>query len=146
MFEDFVAAQDRVLPDVLAELRAGRKASHWMWFIFPQLTALGRSDTARRFGISGLAEAKAYLAHPVLGPRLIGCTGIVNGVAGRTAHEIFGVPDDLKFRSSMTLFGRAADDPAPFRLALAKYYGGEEDPLTVELLERADGSPGQARG
>ena len=146
MFEHFVAAQDRVLPDVLAELRAGRKASHWMWFIFPQLTALGRSDTARRFGISGLAEAKAYLAHPVLGPRLIECTGIVNGVAGRTAHEIFGSPDDVKFRSSMTLFGRAADDPIPFRQALAKYYGGEEDPLTVALLERADGSPGQARG
>ena len=146
MFEHFVAAQDRVLPDVLAELRAGRKASHWMWFIFPQLTALGRSDTARRFGISGLAEAKAYLAHPVLGPRLIECTGIVNGVAGSTAYEIFGSPDDLKFRSSMTLFGRAADDPIPFRQALAKYFGGEEDPLTVALLERADGSPGQARG
>ena len=131
MLERFVTAQDRVYPDVLAELRAGYKTSHWMWFIFPQLTALGRSETARRFGIADLGEARAYLKHPVLGPRLIECTGIVNGVEGRTAHEIFHSPDDLKFRSSMTLFVRAADDPAPFRRALDKYYGGMEDPLTV---------------
>ena len=108
MLDHFVAAQDPVYAGVLAELRAGQKQRHWMWFIFPQLTALGRSDTARRFGLSGLGEARAYLGHPVLGPRLLECTGIVNGVSGRSAHEIFGSPDDLKLRSSMTLFALAA--------------------------------------
>ena len=132
MFEHFVTAQDRVYAEVLAELRAGQKSSHWMWFIFPQLTALGRSETARRFGIADLDEARAYLMHPVLGPRLVECTEIVNAVSGRTAHEIFHSPDDLKFRSSMTLFGRAAEDATPFRRALDKYYGGVEDPLTVD--------------
>lgn len=136
MFDHFVAAQDRVYPEVLSELRAGEKASHWMWFIFPQLTALGRSETARRFGIADLDAARAYLRHPVLGPRLLECTAIVNGVMGRTAHEIFGSPDELKFGSSMTLFGRAAEDNAPFIQALGKYYGGREDPLTVAELER----------
>jgi len=134
MFEHFVTAQDQVYPTVLAELRAGAKASHWMWFVFPQLTALGRSPTARHYGIADLEMARGYLAHPVLGARLLECTGIVNAVAGRTAHQIFGSPDDLKFRSSMTLFGRAAKDPAPFRRALDTYYGGEEDPLTVREL------------
>jgi len=134
MFEPFVAAQDPIYASVLAELRAGQKATHWMWFIFPQLRALGRSATALRFGIADLDEARAYLAHPVLGPRLRECTEAVNRVSGRTAHEIFGSPDDMKFRSSMTLFAHAADDPAPFRRALERYYDGLEDPVTVGLI------------
>jgi uncharacterized protein (DUF1810 family) len=136
MFEHFLAAQNPVYPRVLAELRAGEKQTHWMWFIFPQLTALGRSQTAIRYGIADLDTARAYLSHPVLGARLRECTDIVNAVTGRTAHEIFGSPDDLKFRSSMTLFSRAA--PAPdgdaFRDALDRYYRGAPDPLTLDLI------------
>ena len=134
MFEHFIGAQEPVYAQVLAELRAGRKASHWMWFIFPQLTALGRSATALRYGIDDLGTAQAYLRHAVLGPRLVECTRLVLGVDGRTAHEIFGSPDDLKFRSSMTLFGRADPGQPAFAEALAKYYDGIEDPRTVELL------------
>lgn len=134
MFEHFITAQDPIYADVLAELRTGEKATHWMWFIFPQLRALGRSPTALRFGIANLDEARAYLLHPLLGVRLIECTEIVNAVSGLTAHEIFASPDDMKFRSSMTLFAHAADDPAPFRRALQKYYGGVEDPLTLAEL------------
>src|SRR4051794_34023027 len=103
----FVAAQAPVYATVLAELRAGRKQSHWMWFVFPQLAGLGRSPTATFYGLPGLDEARAYLAHDVLGPRLVECTGLVNAVTGRSAHEIFGTPDDLKFRSCVTLFQRA---------------------------------------
>ena len=134
MFEHFITAQDPIYADVLAELRTGEKATHWMWFIFPQLRALGRSPTALRFGIANLDEARAYLLHPLLGLRLIECTEIVNAVSGLTAHEIFASPDDMKFRSSMTLFAHAADDAAPFRRALAKYYDGIEDPLTLAEL------------
>ena len=134
MFEHFIGAQEPVYAQVLAELRAGRKASHWMWFIFPQLTALGRSATALRYGIDDLGTAQAYLRHAVLGPRLVECTRLVLGVDGRTAHEIFGSPDDLKFRSSMTLFGRADPGQPAFAEALAKYYDGIEDPRTLELL------------
>ena len=134
MFEHFTQAQEPVYAQVLAELRAGRKASHWMWFIFPQLTALGRSATALRYGIDDLATARDYLRHAVLGPRLVECTRLVLGVDGRTAHEIFGSPDDLKFRSSMTLFGRADPGQPAFAEALAKYYDGIEDPRTLELL------------
>ncbi len=134
MLEHFVAAQDPIYPTVLAELRAGDKQTHWMWFIFPQLRALGRSPTAQRYGLADLTEAKAYLAHQLLGPRLRECTAAMLGVEGRSAHDILGSPDDLKFRSSMTLFFQAAVDPAPFRAALDKYYGGELDPRTVELL------------
>jgi uncharacterized protein (DUF1810 family) len=134
-FEEFIQAQDFVWPQVLAELRAGAKRTHWMWFVFPQLRELGRSERARFYGISGLDEAKAYLKHPVLGARLVECTGIVNGVVGRSAREIFGSPDDLKFRSCVTLFGRAGGGEV-FSAALAKYYGGIEDAATVELLRR----------
>lgn len=134
MFEHFVTAQDPVYATVLAELRAGLKETHWMWFIFPQLTALGRSPTALRFGIADLDEARAYLGHPVLGARLIECAEIVSGIDGGTAHQIFSSPDDMKLRSSMTLFAHAATDPAPFRRVLAKYYGGVEDPLTLAAL------------
>jgi uncharacterized protein (DUF1810 family) len=134
MFEHFVTAQDPVYAAVLAELAAGRKRTHWMWFIFPQLRALGRSERAIRYGLADLKEAKAYLAHAVLGARLNECTRLVNGIEGRTAHAIFGSPDDMKFRSSMTLFARAAPKEPAFRAALEQYYGGEEDPLTLSLL------------
>jgi uncharacterized protein (DUF1810 family) len=131
----FAAAQSAVFGGVCAELAAGRKQSHWMWFIFPQLRGLGSSPMAQRFAIGSLAEARACLAHPLLGERLRSCTQLVNRVEGRTVQAIFGYPDDLKFRSSMTLFARAAaGDSEPFREALAKYYAGEEDPLTLELL------------
>jgi uncharacterized protein (DUF1810 family) len=126
--ERFVEAQDRVYGRVLAELRSGAKASHWMWFVFPQLAGLGSSPMARRFAISGRDEAAAYAAHPVLGPRLRDCTRLVNAVEGRTAHQIFGSPDDMKFRSSMTLFADCAGEPQVFRDAIAKYFAGEPDP------------------
>ena len=134
MLDPFLAAQNPVYATVCAELRTGRKQSHWMWFIFPQLRALGRSPTALKFGLADLAEARAYIAHPVLGERLRDCTGLVNAVEGKSAHEIFGSPDDLKFRSCMTLFARASSDNGIFVTALAKYFGGEPDPLTLELI------------
>jgi len=131
----FVEAQEPVIEDVKSELRSGRKRTHWMWYVFPQLKGLGSSRLSRRYAISSRAEADAYLAHPVLGPRLRECTALVNGVEGRSATEIFGSPDDLKFRSSMTLFDAVADDPTPFETALERYYGGEPDPKTLELLD-----------
>jgi uncharacterized protein (DUF1810 family) len=130
----FVDAQGPVYESVLAELRAGRKRTHWMWFIFPQLKALGRSSTAQHYGIDGLEEARAYLAHDVLGPRLRECSRLAAAVQGRSADQVFGYPDDLKLRSSMTLFARCADDPAEFVAVLDRYYGGEEDAATVGLL------------
>jgi uncharacterized protein (DUF1810 family) len=130
----FVKAQEPVFAQVRAELREGQKASHWMWFVFPQLKGLGHSGMAERFGIASRQEAEAYLAHPVLGPRLRECTQLVNLVEGRSVQEIFGYPDDLKFRSSMTLFSRAAEDNEVFVNALQKYFGGEPDPLTLALL------------
>ena len=133
-FTRFVDAQEPVFPEVLKELRAGRKTSHWMWFIFPQIEGLGHSSTARYFAIRSLDEAKAYLRHPMLGPRLRECARLVNAVEGRTASQIFGYPDDLKFRSSMTLFAQATDDNAEFVEAIRKYFGGEFDAATVERL------------
>jgi uncharacterized protein (DUF1810 family) len=130
----FVEAQDPVFDSVCAELRAGRKSSHWMWFIFPQLKGLACSATAERFAISCLAEAEAYLQHPVLGARLQTATGLVNAVQGKSIHQILGSPDDLKFRSSMTLFSRATRNHAIFIEALQKYYAGEPDPITVQFL------------
>ncbi|HXZ54798.1 MAG TPA: DUF1810 domain-containing protein [Burkholderiales bacterium] len=133
----FLEAQHRCYTRVLEELAAGAKTSHWMWFIFPQLRGLGASATARRFGLSGLEEARAYLAHPILGARLRECARGVLAVEARSAHQIFGSPDDLKLRSCLTLFAAAAS-PSPedqvFSAALARYYGGEPDPLTVQLL------------
>jgi uncharacterized protein (DUF1810 family) len=134
MFEAFVRAQDPIYGQVLAELSAGEKRSHWMWFIFPQLKGLGRSATALRYGLDHLQMAQDYLRHDVLGPRLLECTRAVLGVSGRTAHQIFGSPDDLKFRSSMTLFSRADPEQQVFAEALAKYYDGIEDVRTLELL------------
>ena len=131
----FVEAQAPVHDRALAELKAGRKQSHWMWFVFPQITGLGRSPMAQHYAIQNLAEARAYLAHPLLGARLRECTQAVLDVEGKTAHEIFGSPDDLKFRSSMTLFAHAAPDEELFRAALEKYFDGEEDALTVDKLQ-----------
>jgi uncharacterized protein (DUF1810 family) len=125
----FRAAQEQIYPTVIDEIRAGVKRSHWMWFIFPQVAGLGRSRTAERYAISGRAEARAYLDDPVLGPRLLECTAAVRDLD----HQMFGFPDDLKLRSSMTLFARVADDPAPFEAVLAKFFDGP-DPRTVELL------------
>jgi uncharacterized protein (DUF1810 family) len=133
-FQRFVDAQDPVFESVCSELRAGRKTSHWMWFVFPQLKGLGRSAASERFAISSLAEAEAFLKHPILGPRLRTATGLVNAVQGRSIHDILGSPDDLKFRSAMTLFARATHDNAIFVEALQKYYAGEPDPITVQLL------------
>jgi uncharacterized protein (DUF1810 family) len=136
--ERYVRAQDPVFAQVCAELAAGRKQSHWMWFIFPQFRGLGSSPMAQRYAIGSLAEARAYLAHPLLAERLRTCTQLVNRVEGRTAQAIFGYPDYLKFRSSMTLFARAAAGASePFDEALAKYFAGEADPLTRELLNHS---------
>jgi uncharacterized protein (DUF1810 family) len=131
----FVDAQDPLIERISAELAAGKKRSHWMWFVFPQIQGLGHSDMARRFAISSVAEARAYLAHPVLGERLRTLTQIVNEVEGRSVEQIFGFPDDLKFHSSMTLFAHAAIDKTPFEDALNKYFGGEADSETVKRLE-----------
>ena len=130
----FVDAQEGVYEQACAELRAGRKRSHWMWFVFPQIRGLGSSPTAVRFAISGMEEARAYLEHPVLGPRLRKCTGIVVGVEGRSVEEIFGYPDDLKFHSSMTLFAKAAAEAGVFGEALEKYFGGRMDRGTLERI------------
>ncbi|HEV2272451.1 MAG TPA: DUF1810 domain-containing protein [Steroidobacteraceae bacterium] len=132
--EHFVQAQEPVIDQVLAELRAGRKTSHWMWFVFPQIQGLGHSPTAQRFAIASRDEAAAYLQHPVLGPRLRECTRLVNEIQRRSIEEIFGYPDYLKFRSSMTLFAHAAADNQVFVAALDKYFGGEYDPLTLDRL------------
>jgi len=131
----FVAAQDLVFDTVLAELRAGRKQTHWMWFVFPQLRALGRSPTANFYGIGSIEEARAYLLHPLLAERLTRAVDAVLGVSGCSAHEIFGSPDDLKFCSSMTLFNEAAGATEDrFRLALQRFFAGHPDPRTLELL------------
>jgi uncharacterized protein (DUF1810 family) len=132
--ERFVEAQEGVYPRVCGELRAGHKRSHWMWFIFPQVRGLGASPTAQRFGISCADEARAYLRHSILGARLRECTQLVLDIQGRSAHEIFGSPDELKFRSCMTLFARTSAE-ALFPSALQKYFAGEADSLTLERLE-----------
>ena len=129
----FVDAQSAVYRQVCAELVAGRKMSHWMWFVFPQLKGLGHSATAQHYGIGSQAEAQAYWAHPVLGARLKQCTGLVLAVDGRSAHEIFGSPDDLKFRSCMTLFAHATSE-ALFSRALEKFFDGRPDAATLDLL------------
>jgi uncharacterized protein (DUF1810 family) len=129
----FVGAQAGVIDAVRDELRSGRKRSHWMWFVFPQLAGLGSSSTAQFYGIASLDEARAYLAHPVLGPRLRECCELMLAVPGKSAHEILGSPDDLKFRSCLTLFGVAAPQEQVFRQALARFYEAQPDPRTVAL-------------
>jgi uncharacterized protein (DUF1810 family) len=130
----FADAQEGVIDDVRAELSAGRKRSHWMWFVFPQIAGLGHSDMARHYAIQSRAEAQAYLAHPVLGARLVELTRVLNGLQNRRADAIFGYPDDLKFHSSMTLFARTADDPAVFDEALRRFFGGQDDQATLSRL------------
>jgi uncharacterized protein (DUF1810 family) len=132
----FVIAQAPVFPVVLAELKAGRKRTHWMWFIFPQLRGLGRSAMATFYGIASLHVARAYLAHSILGPRLELCTQIVLELEQGSLHDIFGSPDDMKFQSSMTLFAVGAADPVSvFYRALDRWCGGILDPHTLDLLE-----------
>jgi uncharacterized protein (DUF1810 family) len=133
--ERFIDAQEPVYQRVLAELRQGEKRSHWMWFIFPQYAGLGRSETAQYYAIQSLDEARAYLAHPLLGTRLRECVAILLELQERTAEEIFGYPDVLKLHSSLTLFELASDDDLFIRV-LDKYYGGERDPATLRLLDR----------
>jgi uncharacterized protein (DUF1810 family) len=133
--ERFVTAQAPVHDRALKVLRAGRKQSHWMWFVFPQIAGLGHSAMAQTYAIESLGEARAYLAHPLLGARLRECCEAVMAVPGKSAHEIFGSPDDLKFRSCLTLFAHAAPNEALFRAALNKYFDGEEDALTLEKMQ-----------
>ena len=130
----FVEAQDRVYASVLEELAAGNKTTHWMWFVFPQLKALSRSSIAKQFGIESGCEALAYWQHPVLGTRLKECTELVLATGGKTAHEIFSSPDDPKFRSCMTLFAQVVLETPVFRQALERFYGGQPDENTLELL------------
>jgi uncharacterized protein (DUF1810 family) len=134
----FVRAQEGVHARALDELRAGRKTSHWMWFVFPQLTGLGRSAVAQQYGIDGVEEARTYLDHPVLGPRLREAAAVAEAAPARSADELLGGIDAMKLRSSMTLFARAADDPAPFRAVLDRWYAGTEDPVTLRLLHLDD--------
>lgn len=131
----FIQAQNPIYRDVLAELSAGSKRSHWMWFIFPQIAGLGLSAMSQRYAIASPAEARAYLAHPVLGPRLAECTALVIAVEGRSIHAILGAPDDAKFRSSMTLFGAVSDAPI-FGEAIDRYFGGGRDDATLEILAK----------
>lgn len=134
----FVSAQDRVWPEVSAELAAGAKTSHWMWFVFPQLKSLGRSGTARYYGITSLDEARAYGRHPVLGARLRACCGQLQRLRGLAAVDVFGTVDALKLRSCLTLFEQAVPDEPVFGLLLAQYCGGERDPLTRQALRASE--------
>lgn len=133
--ERFLDAQDGVFDQVVKELAAGQKLGHWMWYIFPQITGLGRSFTAQRYAISCREEAVAYIGHPILGDRLRQCTRLVNSIASHNIEQIFGYPDNLKFRSSMTLFKASSVDNDLFREALKKYFGGNPDQLTLNILK-----------
>jgi uncharacterized protein (DUF1810 family) len=130
----FLEAQEGDFDRALAEIRSGRKRSHWIWYIFPQIDGLGSSSTSRHYAIKSLEEAKAYLAHPVLGPRLLECAEAVLGARGRSAHDIFGSPDDLKVRSCATLFAQVSPAGSVFERLLTKYYDGKPDELTLDLL------------
>lgn len=132
----FVSAQERVYATVLEELRSGRKQSHWMWYIFPQIDGLGYSTTSKRYAIKSRAEASAYLQHPLLGNRLVECSEIVLQITGRSASAIFGAPDDMKLRSSMTLFAAVPESGPVFAQILEKYFGGQPDRRTLDLLDK----------
>lgn len=136
----FLSAQEQVYGTVIAELMSGRKQSHWMWFIFPQVRGLGVSPAAYRYGIRDRDEAREYLDHPVLGARLRQCTTIVNGIENRTALQIFGTPDDMKFCSSMTLFELVSDAHSVFSRAIEKYYAGRRDTLTLDMVIPCNGT------
>lgn len=131
----FLLAQEGVYPGVVSELKAGQKHTHWMWFIFPQADGLGMSETTRFYAVKSRAEAKAFLAHPVLGARLLECTSLLLLQKDRTAHQIFGSPDEFKLQSCMTLFSAVSDDPKMFERVLARYYNGQPDMRTIEILE-----------
>ena len=135
VLDRFLQAQEPVWPRVIAELQAGKKRTHWMWFVFPQIKGLGRSDMAQRYAIQSVAEARAYLAHPVLGSRIHECCHILLGLKTSLALDVFGTPDDLKLRSSMTLFGDASPPGSVFDAVLHKYFAGHKDPLTLDLLK-----------
>ena len=130
----FLKAQEPVYAAVLRELRSGRKRTHWMWFVFPQLAGLGHSFMATHYGLADLDQARLYLRHPVLGARLKECTRLMNALEGRSAYDILGDPDETKFRSSMTLFKRAGPSGGVFATALARYFAGEEDEVTLARL------------
>jgi uncharacterized protein (DUF1810 family) len=130
----------------LDELKGGRKLTHWMWFVFPQLAGLGQSFMATKFAIGSLDEAKAYMAHPVLGPRMRACVATLNGLEGKSAYDIFGIPDDLKLHSSLTLFARATDDNGEFLAALDKYYEGKPDYASLGLLGHGAGDDPEPPG
>jgi uncharacterized protein (DUF1810 family) len=132
----FIDAQNGVYTSVLEELRAGEKRSHWMWFVFPQIRGLGGTPTSRAYAISSRDEAKAYSEHPILGARLRECTQLLMAVKDRTAEQIFTYPDNLKFRSCLTLFEESATEPGIFRAALLRYFGGKPDPLTLDILNK----------
>lgn len=136
----FVDAQASIYPRVVAELTAGAKTSHWMWFVFPQVAGLGFSSMSIKYAIASAAEAIAYWHHPILGARLRECVGLLLAVEGRTALQIFGTPDDLKLRSSLTLFSRAVPEDTSFEQALAKYFDGRADPRTLEMLRPSPGA------
>jgi uncharacterized protein (DUF1810 family) len=133
--ERFVRAQARTYEVALAEIRSGRKRSHWMWYVFPQVAGLGVSETSKHYAIGSAAEARAYLAHPVIGPRLVECVEAVLKVQGRSAREIFGSPDDRKLRSCATLFAQVSPPKSVFERLPEKYYEGEQDARTLELLK-----------
>jgi len=132
----FLAAQDPIYPGALSEIRSGRKRTHWMWFVFPQAIGLGTSHTAQHYAIRSMDEARAYLAHPTLGHRLRECTETLLRARGKSASEIFGHPDDVKLRSSMTLFASVAEEDSAFEEVLQRYFGGKPDPLTLQFIER----------
>jgi uncharacterized protein (DUF1810 family) len=136
----FVRAQEAAYAQALSEVRSGRKRSHWMWYIFPQFAGLAFSSTSRHYAIKSIGEARAYLDHPVLGPRLLECAGAVIGVEGRSATEIFGSPDDMKLRSCATLFAFVSPPGSVFEHLLTKYYRGEPDERTLQLLGVDPGS------
>ena len=142
--ERFVAAQAGSYHQALRELRAGRKQTHWMWYVLPQLRGLGFSQPAQRYGITGRAEARAYLEHPLLGARLLECVDAIQAVQDTPAEQILGSVDAMKYRSCLTLFANAASSPAPFAAALAKFFAGRQDPKTLELLGTA-GQEGSSR-
>lgn len=137
--ERFVTAQAGVYEQALAEVTGGRKRSHWMWFVFPQLVGLGSSEMARFYGLADAAEARAFLAHPVLGPRLLQIARAALAVEARSAHDIFGSPDDLKLRSCATLFAAVAPPDSVFTALLDRYFDGQPDPRTIDLLSRSSG-------
>lgn len=130
----FLQAQESIYDRALAEIKAGKKRTHWMWFIFPQIDGLGFSETSRRYAIKSVDEARAYLAHPVLGPRLVACAEAALGVQGKSAYEIFGSPDDMKLKSCATLFAQVAEKGSVFEKLLDRFYDRERDDKTLRLL------------